>query len=148
MTVTYVYCFSLLELSKSNKLIWYHSVCLWIHFSQKHLFFHNFLKKWRDFFTIFKRNDTIFHNWSGTGPFHNFGKKTLAWVSDCYVAHYVNQDNKLINRIWILKFRFGFPLQIYVKCWRQLWLLFSMYVIIQCQFIKIMGFFLQRCQFN
>jgi len=61
MTVTYVYCFSLLELSKSNKLIWYHSICLWIHFSQKHFsqfsnkttrFFHNFQKKRHDFFTI------------------------------------------------------------------------------------------------
>ena len=40
-------------------------------------FFHNFQTKRRNFFTIFKRNDTIFHNWSGTGPFHNFGKKTL-----------------------------------------------------------------------
>jgi len=70
MTVTYVYCFSLLELSNSNKLIWYHSICLWIHFSQKHLFsqfskettrfFHNFQTKRRDFFTIFNSNDTIF----------------------------------------------------------------------------------------
>jgi len=75
MTVTYVYCFSLSELSKSNMLIWYHSICLWIHFSQKHLFF-----------TIFKRNDLIFsqfsketrrffYNWSGTEPLQNFGKK-------------------------------------------------------------------------
>ena len=51
-------------------------------------FIHNFLKKRRNFFTIFKQNDTIFsqfsiattqffHNWSSTGPLYNFGKKTL-----------------------------------------------------------------------
>jgi len=93
MTVTYVYCFSLLELSKSNKLIWYHSICWWIHFSQKHIFF-----------TIFKRNDPIFsqfskemtrffHNWSGTGPLHNFGKKTLTICShgSCISLQTVNR---------------------------------------------------------
>jgi len=51
-------------------------------------FFTIFYKKLRDFFTIFKQSDAIFsqfskettrffHNWSGTGPLHNFGKKTL-----------------------------------------------------------------------
>jgi len=62
----YNYCFSLLELSKSNKLIWCHSICLWIHFSQKHLFF-----------TIFKRSDAIFSQFSKetTQFFHNFQKK-------------------------------------------------------------------------
>ena len=99
MTVTYVYCFSLLELSKSNKLIWYHSICLWIHFSQKHLFFHNFLKKWRDFFTIFKRNDTIFSQlvWYRTPS--QFWKKNAGYESLSPVLKKNNLDIKLCS-LW------------------------------------------------
>jgi len=49
-------------------------------------FFHNFQKKRRNSFTIFKRNDAIFNNWSGTGPLHNFGKKTLPYLDPCCFA--------------------------------------------------------------
>jgi len=66
MTVTYVYCFSLLELSKSNKLIYDIIQYAYGYTFHKNIFFHNFLK-----------NNAIFSQFSNktTRFFHNFQKK-------------------------------------------------------------------------
>ena len=94
MTVTYVYCFSIVSLFQNYpKAISLYDIIQYAYgytFHKNIFFLHNFLKKRRDFFTIFKRNDTIFHNWSGTGPFHNFGKKTL--ITDFSFGKNKNDD--------------------------------------------------------
>ena len=66
MTVTYVYCFSLLELSKSNKLIYDIIQYAYGYTFHKNIFFHNLLK-----------NNAIFSQFSNktTRFFHNFQKK-------------------------------------------------------------------------